>query len=540
MSENAVDRFGFFDSLCTVGRHLKLQAGGLHTAEQLLEDMDRCGVAEALVLDSLSRENHPVEGNPRILDVCAAHPRLNPAWAAIPHAPSDEQPRGEALVESMRQSDVRALFVFARQYRVPLADWAVDDFFAPLAAARVPVFLNYNEVGPVAQGWDQTDWPELVNFCRRHPQLPVIWTEWRIRRQNRALYRALDACPNLHIEISGCWLHHHIEYVTRTFGAHRLIFGSNWPRYGQEATLTTLTCADIDDGNKRRIAGDNLRELLSWNEPVAAADVELPAPADEYAAFARSGRRPARMTFLDNHGHMGGYSFHYHLPNASADDCVADMDRLGVQKTCIFSFSGASCDEHYGNDLVIDAVQRYPDRFIGFTLLNPHRGEKWMLEELRRCAEGGLRGVKLIAHYQGYPEEGPMIDVPCQWAHEHGQIILNHNWGLPAQVERLVTTYPDACFFTGHTTTAYADIMKRHANLYVCSCPLISPRACRHLVSVIGADRLLFGSDMSDLPITWGLGPILLADLPVEDKRKILGGNLEQILARYSRKSDPS
>ena len=122
----------------------------------------------------------------------------------------------------------------------------------------------------------------------------------------------------------------------------------------------------------------------------------------------------------------------------------------------------------------------------------------------------------------------------CQWAHERKQIILNHNWGPPAHLERLLAACPDACFINGHTSLAYADLMARYPNLYVCSCPLLGPRECEEVVERIGADRLLFGSDLQDLPIAWGLGPILFARLPVEQKRMILGGNLRRLLAEYS------
>ena len=210
------------------------------------------------------------------------------------------------------------------------------------------------------------------------------------------------------------------------------------------------------------------------------------------------------------------------------------MERQGVERGCVFCFTGVFSDEQFGNDLVADAVARFPERFVGFTMLNPHRGPDEMLAELERGAARGLKGVKLIPSYQGYPEEGPNIDVACRWAHEHRQLILNHHWGGAAQVERLVSTYPDACFITGHTTTAYADVMRRYPNLYVCSCPLLGPRACEEVVAAIGADRFMFGSDLQDLPIAWGLGPILFARIPPEQKRLILGGNLRRLLATYS------
>ena len=80
--------------------------------------------------------------------------------------------------------------------------------------------------------------------------------------------------------------------------------------------------------------------------------------------------------------------------------------------------------------------------------------------------------------------------------------------------------------------------MKRQPNLYVCSCPLLGPRSCEDVVAVIGADRLMFGSVLEDLPIAWGLGPIVFARIPESAKRLILGENVRRILERYSLRSE--
>src|SRR5690606_19549066 len=135
-----------------------------------------------------------------------------------------------------------------------------------------------------------------------------------------------------------------------------------------------------------------------------------------------------------------------------------------------------------GNDIVSRDVNKYSDLFVGFTLLDPLRGEEKMVEELKRGAAQGMRGIKLIPTYQGYPVEGPLIEIACQWAHDHQQIIINHHWGSADQIEKLVSKYTKACFVTAHTTTAYADVMKKYPNLYVCSVPLLTPRACEEVV----------------------------------------------------------
>lgn len=523
-----------FDAATMVGRHVRWHPSQPCSADELLADMDHYGIAEAMVLECLSRENHPEPGNSRALSICEQSERLHPAWSALPHGGPDEQPAPDVLLGQMRQHKVGALYLFPNQYQFNLADWCVDHLLEPLAVAGVPVVITPVDHGArVAYGQDGTDWPGIVNLCRRWPQLPVIVSERRIRRTQRLLYRALEACEKLHVELSAYWLHHGIEHLTRTFGAHRIVFGSGWPMLGPHMTLTTLACAEIDDADKHAIAGDNWRKLIRWCEPTHPT-VEPEPAADEYVAFARTGERPEDMTCLDCHGHLSRHSKHYHIPDRDLDELVHEMDRLGVEKACVFGLSGVFSDEQPDNDYVAEAVRGYPDRFVGFTLVNPHRGPEQMRRELARGAAMGMRGVKLHASNQGYPEEGPNVDVACQWAHEHGQLILNHEWGSPEQMRRLVETYPEACFITGHTTTKYAAIMCEHENLYVCSCPLLGPRACEQVVETIGADRFLFGSDLTDLPIAWGLGPILSARLRPEEKRLILGENLARLLERYS------
>jgi predicted TIM-barrel fold metal-dependent hydrolase len=76
-----------------------------------------------------------------------------------------------------------------------------------------------------------------------------------------------------------------------------------------------------------------------------------------------------------------------------------------------------------------------------------------------------------------------------------------------------------------------ADLYWRREDSTVCNTN--SSRSVR-FVELYGADRLLFGSDMSDLPVGWGLGHIMYARISEADKRKILGENLQRLMARYA------
>ena len=65
------------------------------------------------------------------------------------------------------------------------------------------------------------------------------------------------------------------------------------------------------------------------------------------------------------------------------------------------------------------------------------------------------------------------------------------------------------------------------------TCPLNSYGITEKLVEEAGADRLVFGSDLSWDPVGWGIGPILYARIGLQAKRAILGGNIRRLLARY-------
>ena len=524
----------YFDAFSILGRTLHHNGTQPETAEELLAEMDHFGIHEALVIDSLSASTNPIEGNRRIVERTRSHPRLHPVWAGL-CTHSKELPPPEELAAQMRSEGVGALVLFYGQFDIRLSQWAVYDLLGEMARVKAPVILCPT---PLRGGYscDDTDWEAVVRVCRDLPDLPVIVVEERIYGSQRALYEALHACPNLRVDLSAIWLHRRIEYICREFGAERLVWSSRLPRRTPAAPLVQLNYSDISPGELALIAGENMRRLLSWNENVTCVDpktVTFSPPTDELHEKARGCRSLRDENFHDCHGHLGWCS-NRHVIHDTPADVVAEMDKFGVRTACAFSFAGSMADEIYGNDAAAEVIEAFPGRFIGFTLVNPHRGEAGMVQELQRGYERGMRGIKLATAFQDYPDEGPLVDVACRFADEHGLFLLNHTWGGPAQMRRLCETYTNACFFTGHANAAFAEITRDCDNLYICTCPFLSWRQTEDFVRLYGADRLLFGSDLMDLPIGWGLGPILFARISLEEKRKILGENLLHLMRRYN------
>ncbi|NLE45583.1 MAG: amidohydrolase [Chloroflexi bacterium] len=235
---------------------------------------------------------------------------------------------------------------------------------------------------------------------------------------------------------------------------------------------------------------------------------------------------------IDAHAHLGVFK-DYFVPQPGADDLVNYMDRYGTDVACIFGFAGVNSDFVYGNDLVADAVRRYPKRFVGYTTLSANYPED-LIPELERCHALGLRGIKLISIYQGHPEDTERFIPVYDWANAHHSIVLSHQWGPPEFLARIAAQYPRVCFIIGHLNVAYAPIVRQHENVYTTTTFVPSPVAIVQAVESFGAEKILFGSDFPDLDVSLNVGPLLTARISDEHKRMILGRTMQRLLSEHA------
>jgi predicted TIM-barrel fold metal-dependent hydrolase len=162
----------------------------------------------------------------------------------------------------MISQGVRAARIFHGSYHFPISDWCIGEVLDELAAHRVPTFLDPNpEFDTVAS--DKFDFDAIDVLCRSHPTLPVVLSEARFHSSNRLLYQLFAKYPNLHVELSGLWANHGIEFITEEFGASRLLFGTRMPIRDPGCAVAQVVYSDISDENKRLIAGESLRRMLA-------------------------------------------------------------------------------------------------------------------------------------------------------------------------------------------------------------------------------------------------------------------------------------
>jgi uncharacterized protein len=83
---------------------------------------------------------------------------------------------------------------------------------------------------------------------------------------------------------------------------------------------------------------------------------------------------------------------------AGMEELITAMDEQGVDKSVVFGFPWRSIDHvKLNNDYIIEAVERYRGRLIGFcTFYLPLQGAE---TEFERCINAGLSGVGELAFY---------------------------------------------------------------------------------------------------------------------------------------------
>ena len=111
------------------------------TSENLLSEMDRVGIGEALVFSSRSLMSHPDDGNRMILKETADHPRLHPCWVLLPPG-THELPEPKVLIREMREAGVRAARLFPVMHNYPFVMDILTPLLDVLSGARIPLFLD--------------------------------------------------------------------------------------------------------------------------------------------------------------------------------------------------------------------------------------------------------------------------------------------------------------------------------------------------------------------------------------------------------------
>lgn len=237
---------------------------------------------------------------------------------------------------------------------------------------------------------------------------------------------------------------------------------------------------------------------------------------------------------IDAHAHICHGWEELGLPG-HAEYALSLMDRHGIDIACVSNARALRHDYIAGNEMVADALRRWPNRFRGYAAINPLRLEEALNELRRRLDEPGFIGVKLHAtQYQIAYDDPRHIKLVAQAAEWQIPVLL-HVLDSGAALERLAEEVPDAILIAGHMGGAawhsVLDIASRHPNIYLdISGACLEAGRVEAAVAIAGADRVLLGTDLPRLdPSAWLAVIQDEARLTAAQRTAILGRNMARL-----------
>jgi len=156
--------------------------------------------------------------------------------------------------------------------------------------------------------------------------------------------------------------------------------------------------------------------------------------------------------------------------------------------------------------------------------------------------ENGLLTIKGDGDYELITDESGVESTPWfEYADKHNLIALIHadSPEYAEAVDVLSVRYPNITFILAHSGASYAiarknsEVAKKHDNVVLDITYTSTARGMvEFLVNEVGADKVLFATDMPMRDPAPQLGWVCYADIPLEDKKKILAENIISIMKR--------
>jgi predicted TIM-barrel fold metal-dependent hydrolase len=246
----------------------------------------------------------------------------------------------------------------------------------------------------------------------------------------------------------------------------------------------------------------------------------------------------------------------YDSPNATmagVDDLVAMMDEQEVDLSVTFGFPWQTSDNaREGNDYILEAVQRFPDRLVGFACVDPF----WpgAAREVERCLDAGLQGVGELAFYRSGIDSDCLdrLEPVMELCHERNLPLMMHTNepvghrypgktpNTLAQIYGMVKRFPDNRLILAHWGGGlpFYYLLKKEvrevmANVWydtAASPYLYDPAVYRAVGDIAGFDRILLGTDYPLLKPQRYLHDMEAAGLGEAEREAIGGGNAANLL----------
>ncbi len=515
----------YFDSDVQIGKFGRKHTQIPWSKEQILEIMDQVGISAALVHSGTAIVDSAKYGNEELYQMIKDEPRLYGCYTVIPNM-VDEFYEPAEMIADMRAKDMVAARIFPASYCFSTAEAYFGGYLSALEEAGFPLLVYTEEITEDA----------LEEILLNHPKLNVIWQHrsWSAERKTLPMVKRF---PNLYVDMANNQASCAIEY----YPSNQVVFGSHLPFASAGAARSYVDYARLTREEKEAIAGGTLARLCG-----ITPGKEYPVCGDEIALQASRGEPLSALVF-DSHthimepgGNVGGRFMMYHGDKKQVEEVFRLM---GVDAYVVAPWHGIWTDTDAGNDTMLDIVQEGGDiRAYGYVMMNPTYGDN--VAEKADYYHNQLRipGLKMFYNRSGIRYNDPIYDPWWEIANKNKLFALLDYGGYPsylADVADIAERYPDVSLFLDHTgrsfEAAQGDIplAKKYPNVYLQITYTSVPQGMMEYFCKEGvADRVMYGTDVPMRDARPQMGWVAYANISVEDKKLILGGNMQRVLER--------
>lgn len=441
--------------------------------------------------------------------------------AVFPDAPDSTVPSVSILPlhrESKLSKDTLAWF---RPEEMPLSDAAA------VTEGRCPLIVKATDVELKA----------LDQLAGQHPGLILILAtgDRKILYDFAVLIELLKKHPGFYLATANLCNMLALERMEQEGLAGKLLYGSFMPFLAEDSAMAPLILSNLSWQGKCAIAGNNLRKLLGLS-------AEFP-PEIQYL--------PAAPFILDAHGHTTDTPNLHRMPVPSLNfrwpQWQKVLDALNIGKLFVtpgeaISYPGKAAKD-YAYELCLESAGRM--RF--FEVFNPNNPEQSLanLESalpLPECA-----GIKIHPSSHQVFASDERYALAFAAAKKYNKPLLTHSWevssynpvqkfSVPGLFENHILAFPETTFILGHAggrAGSFAEVVAlchKYANVMVdISGDYFHNGMIQNLVSALGPERILFGSDIDWIDPRCIQGILLGSSLSNADLLKIFKTNAERI-----------
>ena len=238
------------------------------------------------------------------------------------------------------------------------------------------------------------------------------------------------------------------------------------------------------------------------------------------------------------------------LNEMSIEEQITEMREAGIGRAVI---SGDDLETNWGhktpNDFIASVVQQYPDVFIGFAGVDPHKGMDAVRELEWAVKELGLKGLNVApflyrlraSHKKFYPlyakcvELGVPVALPTSMHFDPGSVM---DFGHPKYLDEVAVDFPELKIVAIHAGWPWIREMIavawRHPNVYLefsgVAPRYLDPELVRYLNTPILADKGLFGTNYPLYPFKRGVEEFKQLPLKEEVLEKVFYKNAARLL----------